>query len=169
MRPHHAVEITLTRPATPGELWHARRGAPLAANVDRTRLMAVHGARSLGGALHTLRHRMDALLPIDVLSTHYPNQHGQILLNVALNHTADRALRRDAAVVGQRPQDLLRWRETAALTREEHERARRLENRLKSLLAPPHARRSTGLRVRPAVRPSAPAYPHSAVAPLSPV
>ncbi|MER6425514.1 hypothetical protein [Streptomyces sp. NPDC001137] len=135
MTPHHAVEITLTRPATPGELRHARGGVPLAANADRTRLMAVHGARSPGGVLHTLRHRLDALLPIDVLSTHYPDQHGQILLNVALSHTADRALRRDAAVVGQRPEDLLRRRVTAALTREEQERARRLENRLKSLLA----------------------------------
>ncbi|MFE2716941.1 hypothetical protein ACFXKI_34520 [Streptomyces mirabilis] len=108
---------------------------PLASNADRTRLMAVHGARSPGGALHALRRRLDALLPIDVLSTHYPNRHGQILLNVALGHTADRALRRDAAVVGQRPQDVLRRRATAALTREEQERARQLENRLENLLA----------------------------------
>ena len=72
MTPHHAVEITLTRPAAPGELRHARCGMPLAANADRTRLMAVHGARSPGGALHALRRRLDALLPIDVLSTYYP-------------------------------------------------------------------------------------------------
>ncbi|MFD4612725.1 hypothetical protein ACFWOT_32545 [Streptomyces sp. NPDC058440] len=135
MTRHHAVEITLPRPATPGELRHARCGVPLAANADRTRLMTVHGARSPGGALHALRRRLDTLLPIDVLSTHYPNRHGQILLNVALGHTADRALRRHAAVVGQRPQDLLRQRATAALTREEQERARRLEGRLESLLA----------------------------------
>ena len=135
MTPHHAVEITLTRPATSDELRHARRGVPLAANAARTRLMAVHGARSPGGALQALRRRLDAWLPIDVLSTHYPDRHGQILLNVALGHTADRALRRDAAVVGQRPQDLLRRRVTAALTRAEQERARRLEDRIESLLA----------------------------------
>jgi len=64
---------------------------PLAANADRTRLMAVHGARSPGGALHALRRQLDALLPVDVLTTHYPNRHGQILLNVALGHAADRA------------------------------------------------------------------------------
>ncbi|MBK6013560.1 hypothetical protein [Streptomyces sp. MBT53] len=133
--PHHAVESTLTRPATSGELRHARCGVPLAANADRTRLMAVRGARSPGGALHALRRRLDVLLPIDVLSTHYPDRHGQVLLNVALGHTADRALRRDAAVVGQRPRDLLRRRVTAALTRAEQERARRLEDRLESLLA----------------------------------
>ncbi|MCX5063814.1 hypothetical protein OOK12_43955 [Streptomyces sp. NBC_00452] len=135
MTPHHAVEITLTRPATRGELRYARCGVLLAANADRTRLMAVHGARSPSGALHALRRRLDALLPIDVLNTHYPNRHGQILLNVALGHTADRALRRDAAVVGQQPQDVLRQRVTAALTQEKQERARRLEDRLESLLA----------------------------------
>ena len=135
MTPHHAVEIALTRPATPGELRLAGRGVPLAVNADRTRLMAVQGARSPGGALHGLRRRLDALLPIDVLSTHYPDRHGQILLNVALGHAADRALRRDAAVVGLRPEDLLRRCVTAALTRAEQERARQLEDRLESLLA----------------------------------
>ncbi|MGQ4479326.1 hypothetical protein [Streptomyces sp. SAS_276] len=134
MTPHHAVEITLPRPATPGELRHARRGVPLAANADRTRLMAVQGARSPGGALHALRRRLDALLPIDVLSTHYPDRHGQVLLNVALGHRADRALRRDAAVVGLRPEDVLRQCVIAALTRAEQERARQLEDRLESLL-----------------------------------
>ena len=108
---------------------------PLAANADRTRLMAVHGARSPGRVLHALRRRLDTLLPIDVLSTHYPDRHGQILLNVDLGHTADRALRQDAAVVGQRPQDLLRRRVTAALTRAEQDRTRHLEDRLESLLA----------------------------------
>ncbi|QIZ01258.1 hypothetical protein HEP87_56100 [Streptomyces sp. S1D4-11] len=37
--------------------------------------------------------------------------------------------------MGQRPQDVLRRRVTAALTREEQERARQLENRLENLLA----------------------------------
>lgn len=40
----HAVEIILARPATPGELRHARRSVPVAANADRTRLMAVQYA-----------------------------------------------------------------------------------------------------------------------------
>jgi hypothetical protein len=133
--PHHAVEIILTRPVTSGELRHARRGVPLAASADRTRLMAVHSARSPGRALHALRRRLGARLPIDVLTTHYPDRYSQVLLNVTLNHAADKALRQTAAVLGQRPQELLRRRVTAALARDDQERARRLEVRLKSLLA----------------------------------
>jgi hypothetical protein len=98
--PHHAVEIILTRPATPGELRHARCGVSLAASADRTRLMAVHSARSPGSALHALRRRLGARLPIDVLTTHYPNRHSQVLLNVTLSHAADKALRQDAKVLG---------------------------------------------------------------------
>jgi hypothetical protein len=131
----HAVEIILTRPATSGELRHARCSVPVAANADRTRLMAVHSARSPGGALHTLRRRLDALLPIDVLTTHYPDRHGRVLLNVALPHTADQALRRAAAATGQRPQDVLRRRVSEALARDEQDRAQRLATRLEGLLA----------------------------------
>ncbi|WP_405669579.1 hypothetical protein [Streptomyces sp. NBC_01530] len=133
--PHHAVEIVLTRPVTPGELRHARCGVPLAANADRTRLMAVHRARHPDGALHALRRRLGTRLPIDVLTTHYPGRHGQVLLNVSLDRAADSALRQAAAVLGQRPQDVLRRRVTAALAQEEQERARRLEDRLESMLA----------------------------------
>jgi hypothetical protein len=43
-----------------------------------------------------LRRRLDALLPIDVLTTHYPDRRGRVLLNVALPHTADQALRQAA-------------------------------------------------------------------------
>ncbi|MFJ2217339.1 hypothetical protein ACIQVO_00205 [Streptomyces sp. NPDC101062] len=135
MTPHHAIEITLTRPATPGELRHSHCRVSLATSADRTRLMTVYSSRSPGGALHTLRRRLGARLPIDVLTTHYPDRHGQVLLNVSLNRTADRALRQAAAVLGQRPQDLLRRRVTAALARDDRERARRLEVRLESLLA----------------------------------
>ncbi|MEU0818690.1 hypothetical protein [Streptomyces mirabilis] len=70
MTPHHAIEIALTRPATAAELQRARRTVALAANAERTRLMAVQQARSPGRALHRLRHHLDALLPIDVLTTH---------------------------------------------------------------------------------------------------
>jgi hypothetical protein len=133
--PHHAVEIMLTRPAAPGELRQARCGVPLAASADRTRLMAVCSARSPGGALHALRRRLGARLPINVLTTHYPDQHGQVLLNVALDHAADQALRQAAAILGRSPQELLRRRVTAALDRDEQERARRLEAGLESLLA----------------------------------
>ncbi|MFF2367821.1 hypothetical protein ACFVU0_34615 [Streptomyces sp. NPDC058122] len=132
---HHAVEITLTRPVTPGELRDARRSMPLAASADRTRLMTVHSARSPGGALHAVRRRLGTRVPVDVLATHYPDQHGHVLVNVDLHRSADKALHQAAAVLGQRPQDLLRRRVTAALARDAQERARHLELRLESLLA----------------------------------
>ncbi|WP_433917404.1 hypothetical protein OIE50_50650 [Streptomyces canus] len=131
----YAVEIILTRPATSGELRHVRCSVPVAANADRTRLMAVHGARSPGGALHTLRRRLGTRLPIDVLTTHYPDRRGQVLLNVALPHAADQALRQAAAATGQRPQDVLRRRVSEALARDEQDRAQLLAARLEGLLA----------------------------------
>ncbi|WP_089102867.1 hypothetical protein [Streptomyces hyaluromycini] len=135
MTAHHAVEILLLRPAAPGELRQARCGVALAASADRTRLMAVCSAPSPGGALHALRRRLDARLPVDVLTTHYPDRHGQVLLNVTLDHAAEGALRQAAAALGQRPQELLRRRVTAVLAWDEQERAQRLEARLANLLA----------------------------------
>ncbi|MFE4422048.1 hypothetical protein [Streptomyces sp. NPDC056817] len=135
MTPFHAVEITLTRPTTRSELRHAWERARLAANADRTRLMAVHSARSPSGALHVLRHQLGSRLPIGNLTAHYPDRHGQVLLNIALSRSADAALRRRAAALGQRPQDVLSQCVAANLARREQERTRRLEDRLESLLA----------------------------------
>ncbi len=132
---HHAVEVTLTRPATHGELHHARRRAPLAVNTDHTRLMVVHSARSPGAALHSLRRHLSTRLPVDVLTTHYPDRRGQVLLNVELNPATREALCRDAAALGQRPQEVLGRRVRAALAWDSRERTRRLEDRLESLLA----------------------------------
>jgi hypothetical protein len=135
MTPHHAIEITLIRPVTAGELREASGGMLLAANADRTRLMALHSARHPGGALHALRRRLGTRLPIDVLTTHYPDRHGQVVLNVALSHAANQTLRQDAAAMGQRPHDLLRQRVNAGVARDQQERARRLQERLEILLA----------------------------------
>ncbi|MEU0248262.1 hypothetical protein ABZ192_28830 [Streptomyces sp. NPDC006235] len=135
MTPHLAVEITLTRPANHGELREACGGVPLAAKADRTRLMALHRARHPGGALHTLRRRLGTRLPIDVLTTHYPDRHGQVVLNIALSHAADQALRQAATAMGQHPQDVLRQRVNAGVARDQQERARRLKEQLESLLA----------------------------------
>ncbi|WP_327347022.1 hypothetical protein [Streptomyces europaeiscabiei] len=67
MTAHHAIEIVLTRPATVDELRRAHSAARLAANADRTRLLALQRAKSPGRALRALRRQLDALLPIDVL------------------------------------------------------------------------------------------------------
>ncbi|MFC8678054.1 hypothetical protein ACFUEN_35865 [Streptomyces griseorubiginosus] len=135
MTAHHAIEIHLTRPITPGELGHLRRGVSVAANADRTRLMTVHAGRSPRRALHTLRRRLGAQLPIDVLTTHYPDKHGQVLLNVALGHRTNQLLCQAAAATGQRPRDVLRERMTEAIARDEQRRAQLLTARLEDLLA----------------------------------
>ncbi|MFI6567452.1 hypothetical protein [Streptomyces sp. NPDC050534] len=135
MTPYHAVEVILTRPVTRGELRRACRGVPLAANADRTRLMALHHASSPGGALHTLRRRLDPRLPIDALTTQYPDQRGQVLLNVMLNRAASRALHQAAASVRQRPEEVLRERVSAALAQDKQTRIRQLQDQLENLLA----------------------------------
>jgi hypothetical protein len=133
--PHHAVEVTLTRPATRGELRDVRRSMLLAANADRTRLLTVHSARYPGGSLHALRRRLDTRLPVDVLTTHYPDRCGRILLNVTMPDAADTALRQAAAALGKRPQDVLGQRVTDALARDACRRARQLQARLENVLA----------------------------------
>nr|WP_206439427.1 hypothetical protein [Streptomyces scabichelini] len=124
----------MTRPATTRELHRARRTVPLAANADHTRLLVVQPAKNPGRALRVLRHQLGGRLPIDILTTHYPDEHGQILLNVALSTTAHRTIRKSAAAQGQRPRDFLRERLTAAVAQSEQERARRLIAQLQDLL-----------------------------------
>ncbi|MGY1584721.1 hypothetical protein [Streptomyces sp. MN13] len=131
----YAVEISLTKPATARELDRARHRLRFAANADRTRLMTVQSDTSPSRALHRLRRRLDTLVPIDVLSTHYPDRHGRVLLNVELGRDTDTAIHREAASSGRRPQDVLGERITTALIRERRERRHRLESQLSALLA----------------------------------
>ncbi|MDG5809085.1 hypothetical protein P9869_42050 [Streptomyces ossamyceticus] len=135
MMRHHAVEILLTRPLSPGELKRASRSVALAANTDRTRLMALQRANSPGSALHTLRRRLEGRLPIDVLSTHYADRNGQVRLNVAFNRSDMAAIRLAAAAQGHRPAEFLSQRVTAAVAARERDRLRALENQLEILLA----------------------------------
>ncbi|MDX2600284.1 hypothetical protein PV330_09585 [Streptomyces caniscabiei] len=135
MTSYHAIEILLTRPATNGELHRARRTVPLAANADRTRLMAVHPAKTPGRALRSLRRRLHQLLSIDVLTIHYPDQHGQVLLNLELSRTARATIRQVAAISGQRPEDFIGRSVTEALDRNERARHRQLTEQLEDLVA----------------------------------
>lgn len=135
MTSHHAIEILLTRPATNSELHRARRTVPLAANTDRTRLLAVHPAKTPGRALQSVRRRLHHLLPIDVLTTHYADQLGQVLLNLELSRTARAAIHRAATAGGQRPGDFVGRSVTAALDRNERERSQQLTAQLEGLLA----------------------------------
>ncbi|MER6077353.1 hypothetical protein [Streptomyces sp. NPDC001833] len=134
MTAHHAVDVTLTRPATLRELQRARRSVPLAVNADHTRLLVVQRAKSPGRALRTVRRRLEAQLPIDVLTTHYQDGNGQILLNVTFSPTVQSAVRHTAAALGQRPRDFVRDAVTTALARRDQERSRHLTVQLESLL-----------------------------------
>ncbi|WP_406129056.1 hypothetical protein OHQ89_46370 [Streptomyces canus] len=134
MTAHHAIEITLTRPATDCELRRARRVVALAGNSDSTRLLTLQRARTPGRALRALRYRLNGVLPIDVLTTHYPDRHGRVLLNFALSHTARTTIRQAAEACGQRPRDFLKQTVIDAVAQHKEERVRRLMTRFEGLL-----------------------------------
>lgn len=134
MTHQYAVEIVLTRPATTRELQQACHRVTFAANADRTRLMTVQRGKSPGRALHRLRRHLDTVLPIDVLTTHFPDRRGQVLLNVVLSRRAHVQIRREAAALGRRAGDVLDERIAADLAAEQHRRRHRLESQMQRLL-----------------------------------
>ncbi|WP_329377095.1 hypothetical protein [Streptomyces sp. NBC_01716] len=130
----HALEITLTRPATPAELARASQALPLAANHDTTRLMTVIKARNPGRALNRARRRLEGLLPLDCLSTHYPDQAGQVLLSVAFSPAAAAAIRHAAEHEGQEPSLFVAQVIRRALADHARRQAADLEHALSELL-----------------------------------
>jgi hypothetical protein len=134
MRRQHAVEVIVTRSATHRELHRACRVVPLAANADRTRLMTTRRAKSPGQALRSLRRELDRLLPVDVLTTHYSDRSGRVLLNLVLPRATCSVVRRDAAAQGQKPGDFLARAVVAALERDERNRSWQLAAQFESLL-----------------------------------
>ncbi|MGW0703757.1 hypothetical protein ACWD0A_31515 [Streptomyces sp. NPDC002867] len=132
--PLHAVEITLTRPATPGELRRAAQAMALAADADRTRLMTVARGKTARKALQRTRARLEHLLPIDILTTHYPDTTGSILVNVALPERVHARLADAARREGRSTEAHLTAAVHRALTRAEHDRARQLDAALDELL-----------------------------------
>ncbi|MEV8346456.1 hypothetical protein [Streptomyces niveus] len=132
--PLYAVEVTLTRPATQAELARASQALPLAANRDSTRLMAVMKAANADQALNRARRRLKGLLPLDSLTTHYPDQEGQVLLSVVLSPAADAAIRRAAEHEGQEPHRFLAQVIRRALADHARREAEDLDNALRSLL-----------------------------------
>ena len=133
--PHHALEITLTRPLTPAELHTAARVLPLAANHDATRLMALVRAKAPHRAVHRLRHRLGERLPVDVITTHYPDTAGRVLLNVAFPPAVHAAIRHAAGQAGQSPGLFLNRSLERALARHASEEADRLDRAVGELLA----------------------------------
>ncbi|MFJ9105488.1 hypothetical protein ACIRJM_44355 [Streptomyces sp. NPDC102405] len=132
---HHALEITLTRPLAAAELHHAARTMPLAPNCDGTRLMTVVHAKTPGKALTRLRRQIGTQLPLDVITTHYPDRCGKILLNVAFPPAAHTALRAAADCAAQTPQRFLELAVHRALAQHADAEADRLDRALRDLLA----------------------------------
>ncbi|WP_351237434.1 hypothetical protein [Streptomyces sp. NPDC002133] len=133
--PHHALEITLTRPATPGELERANRLMPLGANHDHTRLTALPQAKTPRRALTRLRHAFDDVLPVDIITTHYPDVHGKITLNVAFTPAANAAVHRAAAAYSQDIEEFVEQAVTDALARTDRQQTERLNQAVQALLA----------------------------------
>ncbi|WP_425842322.1 hypothetical protein [Streptomyces fractus] len=131
---HHALEIALTRPLTPGELQRAAQVWPLAADPTRRRLMAVCRASSPGRAARRLCHRLDAHLPIDVITTHYPDAYGRLLLTVRLPPAADSALRATARRAGHAPSRHLEIALHRALAAHARQEDHRVETAVRHLL-----------------------------------
>ena len=102
--PHHALEVFLTRPLVPAELRDVARVLPLAANRDTTRLMALVRAKNPGRAAHRLHQRLATRLSVDVITTHYPDADGQVLLNLAFPPAVHATIHRAAHDAGQSPE-----------------------------------------------------------------
>ncbi|MEU8795012.1 hypothetical protein [Streptomyces sp. NPDC048643] len=139
--PFHALDVTLTRALTPAELRRAARVMPLAADHDTTRLLALARAKTPHKALKQLSNQLGGRLPIDVITTHYPDPNGQILLNLAFSPAAYTALEAGAAHVERPPHLFVQEAIHRALARHATEEADRLDRALQHLLAgttPPH-------------------------------
>ncbi|MEU5380540.1 hypothetical protein ABZ359_34345 [Streptomyces sp. NPDC005968] len=133
--PHHALEIVLTRPLTMEELRHVARIWPLAANYDATRLMALMRAKTPDRAAHRLRRRLSTRLPIDVITTHYPDANGQILLNVTFPPATRTALKSAARYAGRTLERFIELALHQALAQHIEQEADRLERSVHRLLA----------------------------------
>ncbi|MFF7889793.1 hypothetical protein ACH40F_54525 [Streptomyces sp. NPDC020794] len=97
--------------------------------------MTVRLAKSPGRALRSLRHELDRLLPIDVLTSHYPDPSGRVVLNVALTRAMRSLIGQTATAQGQEPAAFLARTVVEAVARDEQTHTRQLTTRLQDLLA----------------------------------
>ncbi|WP_413755051.1 hypothetical protein [Streptomyces sp. MMBL 11-3] len=133
--PLHALDITLTRPLTPAETRQTSRTMPFAANHDATRLLTLVHAKTADKALTRLRNQIDGRLPVDVITTHYPDADGQVLLNIAFPPATRTAFKDAAREAGQPSRVFLQQLIHRALTRHSRQEADRLDQEVQHLLA----------------------------------
>ncbi|MFF8476031.1 hypothetical protein [Streptomyces sp. NPDC015414] len=96
--------------------------------------MALSGGKNPKRAAHRLRRRLTTRLPIDVITTHYPDAHGNVLLNIAFPPATHTALKRDARHAGRTPERLLREALQRALAEHADREAAHLERAVRQLL-----------------------------------
>ena len=132
---HHALEILLMRPLVPAELRDAARVLPLATNHDTTRLMTLVRAKTPGRAAHRLRQHLATRLPVDVITTHYPDAVGQVLLNLAFPPAVHATIRHAAHETGQSPELFVKLALHRALAQHASDEADRLDRAVQQLLA----------------------------------
>ncbi|MEU9347996.1 hypothetical protein AB0D74_43055 [Streptomyces sp. NPDC048278] len=132
---HHALEIVLTRPLPPQALHRAARVMPLAANHDATHLMALVQAKTPHRAAHRLRRRLEHLLPIDAITTHYPDADHKVLLNVVFPPASHTVLRTEADRAAQSPERFVELALHRALAEHTDREIDRLSRTLRQLLA----------------------------------
>ncbi|MFI8094028.1 hypothetical protein ACIF9R_37990 [Streptomyces sp. NPDC086080] len=133
--PHHALEITLTRPLPSAALHRAAGLLPLAANHDATRLMALVVAKTPQRAARRLRHRLGTHLPIDVITTHYPDADHSVLLNAAFPPAVHAALTTNARGAQQSTERFLELAVRRSLAEHADREADRLDRAVRHLLA----------------------------------
>ncbi|MFJ8086296.1 hypothetical protein ACIQ6Y_37765 [Streptomyces sp. NPDC096205] len=133
--PHHALEVVLTRPLSSAELREAVRVLPLATNHDTTRLMTLVRAKTPHRAAHRLRQRLAPRLPVDVITTHYPDAAGQVLLNLAFPPAVHATIRQAAHEAGQSPELFVKLALHRALAQHASDEADRLDRAVQQLLA----------------------------------
>lgn len=96
--------------------------------------MTVRLAKSPGRALQSLRRELDQFLRIDVLTSHYPDPSGQVVLNVGFSRAMRDLISQAAAARGQKPADFLTRTVVEAAAQDERIRARHLAMQLQDLL-----------------------------------
>ncbi|MFG2379160.1 hypothetical protein ACGFY9_47940 [Streptomyces sp. NPDC048504] len=133
--PHHALEIVLTRPLAQAELRGAARVLSLAANHDTTRLMTLVHAKTPHQAARRLRHRLGARLPIDVITTHYPDTDHKVLLNIDFPAATHTALTAEACRAHQSPERFVELALHRALAQHADQETDRLDRAVRELLA----------------------------------
>ncbi|MFE6127784.1 hypothetical protein ACFQ6Q_05850 [Streptomyces sp. NPDC056437] len=132
--PYHALEITLTRPATRAELARAAHVMALAPNRDRTRLITLAAGKTPAKALTRAHRHLAGLLPVDAVATHYPDADHRIRLLINFSPDDDALIRRAAKRAGQTTGTFIETAVRDALAHREREEAARLDRALQRLL-----------------------------------